>query len=190
MLLPILCLTQVGCDTPAGRAVTADEDIAKPHLSRGGPRNGHLWVVYPNILAQWVREIPEIAEGTPAEEVIKRLGEPDEDYICAPETFFPSFFPDRGFDRWVEYYVAMDKWLDGLPNSSTNLTEIESIALVFGPDDRYKTYWVENPLHRRKLNTAPGAPITPDELFDHDLTSLMRAGPAASTEPTLNQTSH
>src|SRR5580700_9488300 len=92
MLLSVLCLAHVGCiDTPAGRAVTADEDKAKPHLSRGGPRNGYLWVVYPDILAQWVREIPEIGKGTSADEVIKRLGDPDQDYINAPETFLPRF---------------------------------------------------------------------------------------------------
>src|ERR1700722_18565139 len=88
MLLPIFCFMQTGCtDTPAGKAVSSDD--AKPHLSRGGPRNGYLWVVYPDVLAKWVREIPEIAKGTPADEVIKRLGEPDQDYINAPETFNP-----------------------------------------------------------------------------------------------------
>jgi hypothetical protein len=90
----------------------------------------------------------------------------------------------------VLYFVAMDRWFDRLPISSTNLMDIESIDIVFGPDNRYKTYWVENPLHHHKVNTTPGAPITTDELFDHDLTSLMLAGPAASTEPTVNQTSH
>jgi len=179
--MTVLCLTHVGCvDTPAGKAVTADEDKAKPHLNRGGPRNGYPWVVYPDVLANWVREIPEIAKGTPGDEVIKRLGEPDQDYICGPDP--GPFSSDAGYDRWVLYFVAMD--------SSTNLIAIESIDLVFGPDNRYKTFWVENPLHRHNVNTTPGAPITTDELFDHDLTSLMLAGPAASTEPTVYRAIH
>jgi hypothetical protein len=182
MLLPVLCLTHLGCtDTPAGKAVSADD--AKPHLSRGGPRNGHPWVVYPDTLAKWVREMPEIAKGTPADEVIKRLGEPDEDYINAPEIFFPVFFPDRGYDRCVLYFVAMDRFDEYEPISSTNLREIESINLIFDPDNRYKTYWVENPLHPWKLNEPPATP-------DQDLMSLIREGPAASTDPTVGQISH
>lgn len=177
-LLPVLCVTQLGCtDTPAGKAVSADH--AKLHLSRGGPRNGHLWVVYPDLLAKWVREIPEIAKGTPGGEVIKRLGEPDQDYICAPETINP-FFPDAGYDRYVLYFVAMDRLDEYEPFSSTNLTEIESITLIFGPDNRYKTYWVENPLHHYRNDSI-------DFLQDQDLTSLTQAGPAASTRPTVSQ---
>jgi hypothetical protein len=179
-LLPVLCLTLVGCiDTPAGKAVTADEGGEKPHLSRGCPRNGYLWVVSPDVLAKWVREIPEIAKGTSGDEVIKRLGEPDLDYICGPDP--GPFSSDAGYDRWVVYYVAMDRDGAGI------LNDIESIALVFGPDNRYKTFWVENPLHHHKLSTIPGAPITADQLFDHDLTSLMLAGPAACTFPTASQ---
>jgi hypothetical protein len=173
-LLPVLCVTQLGCtDTPAGKAVSADH--AKLHLSRGGPRNGHPWVVYPDVLAKWVREIPEIAKGTPGGEVIKRLGEPDQDYICAPETINP-FFPDAGYDRYVLYFVAMDRWSEYEPISPTNLINIESIDLSFGPDNRYKTYWVENPLHPWIRNEEPATP-------DQDLASLTRAGPAASTRP-------
>jgi hypothetical protein len=184
-LLPVLCVTQLGCtDTPAGKAVSADD--AKPQLSRGGPRNGHPWVVYPDVLAKWVREIPEIAKGTPADEVIKRLGEPDQDYINAPETFDP-FASDAGYDRYVVYFVAMDDAFKGAPvNSASYLVDIESIALVFGPDNRYKTYWVDNPLHPFSVNTL-STPINPDQIFDHDLTSLVLAGPAASTRPIVSQ---
>jgi hypothetical protein len=182
MLLPVLCLTQWGCtDTPAGKAASADD--AELHLSRGGPRNGHPWVVYPDVLAKWVREIPEIAKGTPGDEVIKRLGEPDQDYINAPEPFGPFyFFPDAGYDRYVLYFVAMDRWDEYLPISSTNLIDIESIALIFGPDNRYKTYWVQNPLHPWKSNEEPAT-------LDQDLTSLAQAGPAACTRPTVSQPS-
>ena len=165
MLLPILCLTLAGCtESPADKAVSADN--AKLHLSRGGPRNGHPWVVYPDVLAKWVGEIPEIAKGTPADEVIRRLGEPDLTYVNAPEL---SWSPHA--DRIATYYVAMDRTDKNLPLSPASLACIESINLVFDSDGRYKSYWVDNPLHVR--NDAP-----PDA--DQDLTSLLHAGPAAT----------
>jgi hypothetical protein len=84
MLLPVLCLTQASCDTPAGRAVTADEDKAKPHLNRGAPRNGHPWVVYPDVLAKWAREIPEIAKGNPWRRSHKTTGRTGSGlYLCS-----------------------------------------------------------------------------------------------------------
>src|SRR5580658_3804114 len=85
-ILPLgLCLTQVGCtETPAERALF-NSNYANAHIDRGGPRNGHDFVVYPEVLAKWVSEIPEIAMGTPADEVIRRLGEPDYAYVNAPE---------------------------------------------------------------------------------------------------------
>ena len=108
MFLSILFLTPPGCiDTPAGKAVTADEGKAKPHLGRGGPRNGYPWVVSPEILAKWIHEIPQITKGTPGDEVIKRLGEPDGDYINAPDPA-PWSWSDRGYDRIAVYIVAMD----------------------------------------------------------------------------------
>jgi hypothetical protein len=185
-LLSVLCLTQVGClETPAEKAITGNHPNA--HIGRGGPRGGYPWVVYPDVLAKWIREIPQIAKGTSADDVIRRMGEPDGDYENAPVWFFP---PNPPADRCVEYFVAMDDPFKGAPvNFPSNLVSIESINLVFGPDNRYKTYWVENPLHHRNLNTTLGAPITPDQLFDQDLTSLMLAGPAASTRPTGGQPS-
>ena len=196
MLLPVLCLTQFGClDTPAGNAVSADD--AKPHWGRGGPRNGYIWVVYPDILAKWVREIPEIARGTPADQVIKRLGEPDCDCIAGPVTlanFIWLPYPDRGCDRWVQYIVAMDNRVEMDSSGKhfyfvplSDASDIENITMIFDQDNHYKTYWVENPLHPSKMD----APFNPDpSTWDHDLTSLMLAGPAACTRPVVNQMTH
>ena len=163
--LLIWCLTQTGCsETPAEKAITGNHPNA--HLARGGPRNGHDFVVYPDVLAKWIREIPEIARGTSADEVIRQMGEPDLDYENGPGIFWgpPA-------DRIVVYYVAMDRLSKDEPLSSARY--IESIDLVFDTENRYMTFWVDNPLHPCKLSAPP----------DQDLTSLILVGPAASTLP-------
>jgi hypothetical protein len=170
MLVPVLCLAPIGCvETPAEKAMTQHDP--KVHLGRGGPRNGYDWVVYPSVLAKWISETPEIAKGTPADEAMGRLGEPDMEYENAP-----GIFPwDPPGDRIVVYYVAMNRTIKTLPLSAAQY--IESIELVFGNDNHYKGYWVDNPLHPFRLDAPP----------DRDLASLIRKGPAASTLPVVSQ---
>ena len=170
ILPPVLCLTQVGCLwTPAERALFSS-DHAHAYVGRGGPRNGHDFVVYPDVLAKWVREIPEIAKGTSADEVIRRLGEPDLAYENGD-----SLFWDPSADRIAVYCVVMDRIDTYEPMSSTAvLADTESIVLIFDSHDRYKSYWVDNPSHLHR-NSFPD-----DWLQDQDLTSLPHAGPAAT----------
>ena len=112
-----------------------------------------------------------IAKGTPADEAMGRLGEPDMEYENAP-----GIFPwDPPGDRIVVYYVAMNRTIKTLPLSAAQY--IESIELVFGNDNHYKGYWVDNPLHPFRLDAPP----------DRDLASLIRKGPAASTLPVVSQ---
>lgn len=171
MALIVLGLTAVGCvDTPAGKAVDADH--AEPYYERGGPRDGYAWMVNADVLAKWVREIPQITLGTEAEEVVKRLGKPDQDYVAGGVTIW---FSDKGYDRCLTYFVAMDR------NEASELVGDECITLYFDQDNRYKSYEVDNPLHR-KGNEVPATP-------DQGVARLMPARPEPSTDPATSQTS-
>lgn len=166
VLLSLLCWTQGGCtDTSADKALV-DSVGANAYIGRGGPRNGHDFVVYSDVLAKWVREIPEIPNGTPVDEVIRRLGEPDYAYVNAPEL---SWSPHA--DRIAVYSVVMDRTDKSAPVTKKTLVDVESIDLVFDSDGRYKSYLVNNPLHANNYGPFDA---------DQDLASLLNAGPAAT----------
>jgi hypothetical protein len=155
MILTGFCLMHAGCTlTPAEKAVTGEHPNA--HLGRGGPRNGYDFIISPNERAVWIREIPQIDKGTSADEVIRRLGEPDHDWL----DFVVGFGPVTG--RSLIYYVAIYR----VGNSTEGMDQY--IDLEFDPNNRFYSYWLVGNSGVR---------------YDEGLSTLMDVGPAASTEP-------
>jgi hypothetical protein len=158
MFRPILCLMLIGCtETPAEKDQTGMHPEA--HLSRGGPRNRYGFVVSPDVLKKWIREIPEVTKGIPADEVIGRLGEPDEDYADFIKGNF--FSPVTG--RTLVYDVAVYRFGDAGDYN-------EEIHMEFDPNNRYMSYWVKTPFH-------------PSGFPDEDLSALISKWPVASVFP-------
>lgn len=157
------CLMHAGCTlTPAEKEVTGEHPNA--HLSRGGPRNGYDFIISPDERARWIREIPQIAKGTSADEVIRRLGEPDQDEL----DFVVGFGPVTG--RYLTYYLAIYRTGD------VTMGLDQSVMLKFGSDNRFEYYMVI------------AAPIPPLDLgINYDLSKLPDLGSAASTGPAISQ---
>jgi len=157
MAMVAVCSLQPGCFMPTPASVAATGDHPNAHVGRGGPRNGYDFVVTPEVLKKWIREVPQIAKGTPADEVIKRFGEPDDDY-----PLFAGFgAPYRG--RTLTYLVA------GSRVNNQGLWPDEAIRLVFDNFYHYENYWVES-------HWMP--------MYNADLSEWTRKGPAATTNPT------
>jgi hypothetical protein len=162
MILTGFCLMHLGCGlidltvTPAEKAATGDHPNA--HLSRGGPRNGYDFIISPSERARWIREIPQIAKGTSVDEVIRRLGEPDQDDV----NFEHIFGPVSG--RTLTYYLAIYRVI------YSSVGKDQLVMLLFSRDNRFEYYLADG-----------GSGIC------FDMSALVDVGSAASRGPATSR---